>query len=394
MRIISKISASSLLVLSLCLSFSNIALSALVPDGTVLAKEQVLVQGNGAEPATLDPQLSGLGTPEDAMLQDFFEGLIVINGQGNIQPGQAVSWQHSEDGKTWTFKLRENARWSDGSPVIASDFVFAWQRLADPATAAPSASLLEQVGLINAKDVIKGKLPKSQLGIRAIDNQTLQIKLEKPLPYFLRLLAMTPLMPTNQKVVTQLGRGWTQPGHFVSNGAYVLDQWVVNERVVAEKNNYYWNFDNTVIKQVTYLPVASASAEYKRFQAGEVNYTNFVPLSHFKSIAKKNPEVLHSRGMLGTYIYSFNTRAKPFDNANVRKALSLAIDRNLISEAVVGQGQTPAYTVVPDSISDYRPLFPEVAGNTQAERNQFAKELLQKAGYSQENPCNYSASSD
>ncbi len=377
-----------MLVLSLFLSYSNTAVSALVPEGTVLAKRQVLVQGNGAEPATLDPQIAGLDTPEDAILQDLFEGLVIIDGNGNVQPGQAFGWQHSEDGKTWTFNLRPEARWSDNTQVTAADFVYAWHRLADPATAAPSANLLERIGLINAPEVIRGKLSPEKLGIQAIDKQTLQIKLEKPLPYFLRLLAMTPLMPAKQKVLEKYGKSWTQPEHFISNGPYVLKQWVVNERVEAKKNNFYWNHKNTVIRQVTYLPIASPGAEYQRFQAGEINYTNFVPLSHYKAITEKKPEILHSRGLPGTYIYSFNTRIKPFDNINVRKALSLALDRHLIAEAVVGQGQIPAYTVVPDSLSNYQPLIPATARETQLERNKRAKKLLAEAGYSPERPLN------
>ncbi len=366
-------------------SFS--ALAADVPAGVKLAAKQELVRGNGTEVESLDPQKVS-GVPESNVLRDLLEGLVNQDGNGALVGGVAESWE-TKDNKTWIFHFRKDAKWSNGDPVVAEDFVYTWQRLADPKTGSPYASYLEMTTMANASDIILGKKSPDTLGVEAVDKHTLKVTLEKPVPYFASMTVHTSLKPVNKKVVEALGDKWTSPGNYVGNGAYSLDKWVVNERIVLARNETYWDNADTVLNQVTYLPIENQVAEMNRFLAGEVDVTYEMPNEHFKRLVKEYPEDVKVTPYLCSYYYEFNTTRAPFNNEDVRKALSYAIDRDVIAKFIVGKGETPAYNFTPLATNGLDVEMPQYSTLSQKERVAKAKELLAKAGYGSDNPLKF-----
>lgn len=361
------------------------ASAATVPPDTRLAKVQELVRDNGAEPASLDPHKIE-GVPEGNIVRDLFEGLVNQDADGNIVPGQAESWMVSEDNKVFTFKIRKSTRWSDGSPVTAHDFVYGFQRAVDPATGSRYSWYIEIPTIVNASAIIKGEKPASSLGVRAVDNNTFEVTLEQPVPYFIKMLAHPTTFPAPKAVIEKHGEAWTRAGNMISNGAYVLDNWVVNGKIVLKRNQHYWNNDETIINKVTFLPITSDSSRLHRYKAGEVDITYTIPLEHFSKLQKDIPEQIITVPELGTYYYSFNTRQPPLDDVRVRKALSYAINREAITNFILGQGQKPAYAFTPESINGFTPPATHFSRMTQAERNKKAVKLIQEAGYGPDKP--------
>ena len=365
----------------------NAAQAADVPAGTKLAEVQQLVKGNGSEPATLDPHKTE-GTVESNILRDLFEGLVSSGPKGEVLPAMAESWE-TKDNKHFVFHLRKNAKWSNGDPVTAHDFEYAFKRAVDPKTASPYSWYLEIPTIVNASDIIAGKKPSDTLGVKAVDDYTFEVQLEKAVPYFVSMLSHTTTYPVPKKVIEKFGDKWTQPGNMVSNGAYVLKDWVVNERVDVERNKNYWNDAKTVINKVTYLPIQSTNAELNRYLAGEVDLTYNMPIERFKQMKKDLPNEVKVSGYVGTYYYQYNFKKKPFDDVRVRTALSYAIDRNVIADKVMGKGETPGYTLVPDFVDGFKPVAPAWSKLTQAERDAKAKELLTEAGYGPGKPLKF-----
>lgn len=367
-------------------SFSSMAAN--VPEGVKLAAKQELVRGNGTEVASLDPHKTQ-GVPESHVIRDLLEGLVNQDAEGNIIPGVAERWE-STDNKTFTFYLRKDAQWSNGDPVTAHDFVYSFQRVVDPATASPYAWYLEMTTMTNVADIIAGKKDKSTLGVKAIDAHTFQVNLEHAVPYFVMMMGHTTVKPVHQATVEKFGNQWTRPENFVGNGAFVVSNWVVNERIEMTPNKHYWDNAHTVLTKVTYLPIENQVAEMNRFLSGELDFTYEVSNEHFRLLQKEHPESLQIKGNLCTYYYNFNTHKKPFNDLRVRKAISYAIDRNIITDALLGQGQKPAYFLTPEIISDFSPEIPAYGKMTQKERNATAKQLLTEAGYNQSNPLKFS----
>lgn len=366
-------------------SFSTLAAD--VPAGVKLAAKQELVRGNGTEVESLDPQKVS-GVPESNVLRDLLEGLVNQDGNGALVGGVAESWE-TKDNKTWIFHFRKDAKWSNGDPVVAEDFVYTWRRLADPKTGSPYASYLEMTTMANAGDIILGKKSPETLGVEAVDKHTLKVTLDKPVPYFASMTVHTSLKPVNKKVVESLGDKWTSPANYVGNGAYTLDKWVVNERIVLARSKTYWDNDKTVLNQVTYLPIENQVAEMNRFLAGEVDVTYEMPNEHFKRLVKEYPEDVKVTPYLCSYYYEFNTTRAPFDNEDVRKALSYAIDRDVIAKFIVGKGETPAYNFTPLATNGLDVDMPQYSELSQKERVAKAKELLAKAGYGSDNPLKF-----
>ncbi|MBF9000834.1 ABC transporter substrate-binding protein [Vibrio nitrifigilis] len=366
-------------------SFSSLAAD--VPAGTKLAKVQELVRGNGAEVASIDPAKIE-GVPGSAVARDLYEGLVTEDDYGNIVPGVAKSWE-TKDNKTFVFHLRHDAKWSNGAPVTAHDFVYSWKRAVDPVTASPYSWYIEMTTMKNAAAIIAGKKDKSTLGVKALDDYTLQVSLTESVPYFVKMMAHTTMEPVYKKAVEKWGEEWTKPEHFVGNGAFTLSKWVVNERMVLVRNKNYWDNKHTVLNKVTFLPIENQVAEMNRFLSGELDFTDDVPLEQYRRLKKEHPQELKVVGNLATYYYGFNTQKKPFDNANVRKALSYAIDRNIISNIILGQGQKPAYTLTPEITAGFHPKLPAYAKWTQKERVEKAKELLKKAGFDANHPLSF-----
>ncbi|WGS61864.1 ABC transporter substrate-binding protein [Vibrio lentus] len=366
---------------------STLSIAAEVPAGTELAKVQELVRGNGTEVATIDPHKSQ-GVPESHVIRDLLEGLVNQDGEGNTIPGVAESWE-TTDNKTFTFHLRKDAKWSNGDPVTAEDFVYSWQRAVDPATASPYAWYMEYTKMVNAKDIVAGKKDKSELGVKAVDANTLVIELETAVPYFVMMMGHTTVKPVHKATVEKYGDQWTKPDHFVGNGAFSVDKWVVNERLVLKRNDQYWNNDKTVLNKVTFLPIENQVAEMNRFLSGEIDFTNELPVEHFKRLKKEHAEDVSVAGNLCTYYYIFNTKKAPFDDVRVRKAISYAIDRNIVSDAILAQGQKPAYFLTPEITAGFNPELPAYGKMSQKERNEEAARLLEEAGYGKDNPLNF-----
>lgn len=379
------LTAFTLSALLTALPFS--ALAAQVPEGTKLAAVQELVRGNGSEPASLDPHKTE-GTPESNVIRELLEGLVNSGADGELVPGVAQSWE-TADNKTFVFHLRPGAKWSNGNPLTANDFVYSFRRAVDPNTAGPYAWYLEMTGMVNAAAIIAGEKPTDSLGVKALDDHTLQITLENPLPYFVAMTSHTTLKPVHQATVEKFGDKWTQPANFVGNGAYKLSEWVVNEKIVMERNPLYWDNANTVINKVTYLPIENQVTDMNRFLAGEVDITYEMPNEHFKRMKKEQPESLKVTPYLCSYYYGFNTAKAPFDDVRVRTALSYAINRDAIAKYVVGKGELPAYNFAHQQVAGLKVDTPDYANMSQKERDEKAKALLEEAGFGPGKPLEF-----
>ena len=368
---------------ALLVGLSTVAVAAEVPAGTTLAKQQELVRHIKDEPASLDPA-KAVGLPEIQVIRDLFEGLVNQDANGNIIPGVAARWQ-TNDQKTWTFTLRSDAKWSDGTPVTAQDFVYSWQRLVDPKTTSPFAWFAALAGIMNAQDIIDGKAKPETLGVTAVDTHTLRVQLDKPLPWFVNLTANFSLYPVNKAAVDS-DKNWTRPGKLVGNGAYVLADRVVNEKLELVPNKHYWDNGKTVIQKVTFMPINQESAATKRYQAGDIDITESFPKNLYQKLKKELPGQVFTPPQLGTYYYAFNTQKGPTADARVRLALSMSIDRRIIADKVLGAGEKPAWRFTPDVTAGFKPQPSALEESSQAELNAQAKMLLQAAGYGPNRP--------
>ena len=366
----------------------NVATAAEVPAGVQLAEKQTLVRNNGSEVQSLDPHKIE-GVPESNINRDLFEGLLISDVDGKPSPGVAEKWEN-KDFKVWTFHLRKDAKWSDGTPVTAQDFVYSWQRLANPNTASPYASYLQYGHIVNIDDIIAGKKPVTDLGVKAIDDHTFEVTLSEPVPYFYKLLVHSSVSPVPRAAVEKFGEKWTQPANIVTNGAYKLKDWVVNERIVLERNTNYWDNAKTVINQVTYLPISSEVTDVNRYRSGEIDMTyNNMPIELFQKLKKEIPNEVHVDPYLCTYYYEINNQKAPFNDVRVRTALKLALDRDIIVNKVKNQGDLPAYSFTPPYTDGAKLVEPEWFKWSQEKRNEEAKKLLAEAGYTAEKPLTF-----
>jgi len=372
------------------LSLSTVysAQAADVPAGVQLAQQQKIVINNGSEVASLDPHKVE-GTPESNIILNLLEGLVSTDANGHVVPATAAQWEN-QDFKTWTFHLRPDAVWSDGSPVTAQDFVYSWQRLADPKTGSPYASYLQYAKIENTDAILTGKQSPQTLGVKAIDDKTLQVSLSEPVPYFISMLSHTSLKPVKRSVVEKFGDKWTLPANYVGNGTYRLKDWVVNERIVLERSPTYWNNKKTVIDQATFLPISSEVSDVNRFRSGEIDITNSaIPPNLFAKMKSEIPEQLHVNPYLCTFYYEINNQRAPFTDARVRAAVKLTLDRDIIANKIMGQGQIPAYSFTPTFTDGAKFTAPEWAGWSQEQRNTEAKKLLAEAGFTAAKPLKF-----
>jgi len=353
------------------------------PNPETLSTKQILRKGNGAQPQTLDPHKAE-GVPSSNINRDLFEGLVSEAPNGDLIPGVAESWIFDKSTLTYTFTIRDNALWSDGSRLTAYDFEYGLQRTLDPKTGSKYTAILAPI--LNAEEVAAGQIELSELGVKAIDEKTLVVQLKSPTPYFLGLLTHATSAPMHRQSVEKYGDSVAKPGHLVSNGAYLLSESVVQSHIKLVRNKYYWDNDNTIIDEVYYYPIEDQSSELKRYRAGELDYTNEVPNNQFKWIKAnlKDELVIHPR--LGIYYYGFNLTKAPFkDNLDLRLALSMAIDREIITSKVTQFGEKPAYAYVPPGIGSYQPQKPKWAHWSKEKRLAEAQRLYKKAGYSKTN---------
>lgn len=345
--------------------------------------EVVYNRGNSADPESLDPHKTST-VYEANILRDLFSGLMVQDAKANVIPGAAESFTVSADGKTYTFKLRKGALWSDGTPVTADDFLFSWRRLADPATASEYAYMISPV--VNADAVTKGEKKPEELGVKAIDPETFEVTLNAPTPYFLEMLTHQSTYAVSKANVEKFGADFTKPGNLVSNGAYVLTEFVPNDHIKAVKNGKFYDAANVKIDVVNYLPTEDRSTAIKRFEAGELDSNDDLPTEQLADIKAKFGDQVHIGPYLGTYYYAFKTDKAPWDNVKLRHAISMAIDRDYLAEKVWQNTMLPAYSFVPPGIGGYETKAAEYASMSQLDREDEAKKILAELGYGPDKP--------
>ena len=330
----------------------------------------------GGEPETMDPHRYNLRL-EETLLNELFMGLTTFNAQGEIVPGAAEAWSTSDDGLTWTFLLKKNLLWSDGVPITAHDFVYAYQRLQDPSTAASLAYFMHMVK--NAAQVNAGTKPMVELGVRAVDDHTLELALEQPYPFLLERLLYPTAFPVPRHAIERHGDQWTKPDHWVSNGAYTLSDWVPRSHIELHANP---NFSDRVsIDTLRYLPVTNEQSAYNRYRSGELDVIGSFPIGELSDVRQERPDELRLSNLLSMLYLVFNTQKPPFDDVRVRKALSLAIDQAIITDKILKSGSEPAFSFAPAAIVDYQPFRLPHADVDTTERITAARNLLREAGF-------------
>ena len=353
--------------LLLFLVLSGVVACGCADDGKDQAS--VLNRGLGTEPESLDAH-KARSNQAATVLRDIGEGLASYTPTGELTHGVAESWDISDDGLTYTFHLRPNAKWSNGDAVTAGNFVFAVNRLRDPATAAFYAQFLGDVATITA-----------------VNDKTLSITLKRPTPYLLSLLTHPATFPMHPGSLAEHGDGFARPGKLLSNGAYVLTDWVPGSLLTLRRNEHYWNNANTAIDEVRHHVQSQEMPELSRYRAGELDITSSVPPDSFEQVKRDYGDQLRIALEQNVYYYGYNLTKAPFkDSPELRQAMSMAIDRELLVQKIVGRGEAPAYSWVPPGVANYEPPGLSYASLTQDERNKIAQGLYKAAGYSAENP--------
>jgi oligopeptide transport system substrate-binding protein len=334
-------------------------------------------RGELGDAATLDPQKTGTVTEADILL-DLFEGLVTYDAKAEIAPGVAESWTVSDDGLVYTFKLRD-AKWSNGDAIRAQDFVFSFRRLLDPATGAQYANLF--YAFKNGEQINRGALKPDALGVKAIDDRTLEITLERPTPYLLGLLAHQTAAPVQQADVEKYGRDFVRPGKLVSNGAFRLQDFTPNDRIVLVRNENFHDAAHVKIDREIFYALEDRSAALRRFQAGEIDSYSDAPAEQIPFIRRTLKDAFHVAPMLGTYYFTFNTRKPPFDDVRVREALSMVVDREFLADEIWGGAMLPAYSFAPPGIPGYAPVVVDWKDASPIDREDKANALIAAAGY-------------
>ncbi|WP_018291890.1 peptide ABC transporter substrate-binding protein [Verrucomicrobium sp. 3C] len=334
-----------------------------------------LVLINGPEPESLDPHII-TGQPEGRICKALFEGLTAEDKYGRIVPGIAQEWTTSPDGRVYRFILRRSS-WSDGSPLTAEDFVASWQRALDPQVGAKYADLFHFIE--NAEAYHMGQLRDfSQVGVCAIDSRTLEVRLIGPTSFFPSLCAQPIFFPVSLAAIRREGENWIKPGKLIGNGPYLLKSWKINDRIVLRKNPRYWRADTVRIPRIEALAVTRASAAFNLFVSGNADLVldkGLVPTFFLSDL--RNQPYFHSAPFLATYFYRINVTAPPLNDPRVRKALSLAIDRERLIRTITRGGELPAHSLTPPGIPGYTP--PDGLNFDPVQ----AKTLLAQAGYAE-----------
>jgi len=360
-----------------------------VDRATWAAQNKILLLGNGSEPKALDPHLISAVNDSNIMIA-LFEGLVGHDPKSDDvdAPGAAHKWEHNEDYTIWTFYLRPDGRWSNGDPVTARDFVYAYRRILTPELGAPYSSMLFL--LVNAEKYNTGDLKDfNQVGVKAIDDLTLQFTLNGPTQYFPQVVKHTTYLPVHQATIERFGKmtdqftRWQRAGNHVGNGAFRLKSWEINKAVIVEPNPYHWDAKAVKLKQIHFIPISSEYTEERAFRSGLIHNTYTVPSTLIEWYDKNRPEVIHKNPYAGTYFYTINTNKKmadgsitPLSDKRIRRALALAIDRKAIVENITLGGQKPAYAYTPPIFGDsYTPPHGFEYDPEQA------RKLLAEAGY-------------
>ena len=342
-----------------------------------------MVRSLSGQPGSFDPQLA-----EDAfsydVLRDLYEGLTISTPEGEVVPAAATSWSVEDNGKRYIFQLRSEARWSNGDPVTASDFVTAFRRAVDPATASGAADLLRSIE--NAPAILQGGLPSNQLGVQATDDHTLEIRLSRPVPYFPDILTNTVASPVHSSSLAGAG-GFAKPGATISNGPYVLADFKPGSSVTLRRNPKYWDTASVAFDEVRYYFMPDENSEHMRFRAGELDVSYSVPEQRFQELRAQPDSGLQYRPTLATIYLTLNTDRGPLSGKRgLREALSLTVDRGVITDSVTRAGQVPAYSFVPDGAWNYQPAYYSWRDVSHDERLARARKLYADAGYTAVKP--------
>jgi oligopeptide transport system substrate-binding protein len=343
-------------------------------------REGILHFGNGTEPQGLDPHVV-TGLPESHIVRALFEGLAVKNPYTlEPEPGVAQSWDISEDGRTITFHLNPRARWSNGDPMTAQDYVWSWQRALNPAMGNQYAYMLYPVE--NAEAFATGQLADfSEVGVKALDEHTLQVQLADATPYFIQLMDHYSTFAVHRPTIEKFGKAsdrftrWTRVENIVGNGAFRLKEWQLNRRIRIEKSDTYWDRDRVKLNGVVFYPTENISSEERMFRVGQLHYTQTIPLDKIPVYRAMADSPYVNAPYLGTYYYLLNIDRPPLDDVRVRQALSLAVDRDKLNRTVLHNANVPAFGITPPGTLGYQP--PVVFGHD-VER---ARQLLKDAGY-------------
>lgn len=341
-------------------------------------------RGNDADPETLDPHKSST-VAEAHILRDLYEGLLTYDNCGAVVPGAAESWTVSDDGLAYAFRLRADGRWSNGDPVEAADFAFALRRILDPATAAKYAEVLYPIR--GAQAVHRGAAPPEALGVATPDPRTVVLRLEHPTPYLLELLTHQTSLPVHRGCLERFGPAFTRPGNLVSNGPYLLKEVVPNDRITLVRSPAFRDAASVAIPAVAFIPTPDLAAAVRRFAAGEIDSLTDLPGDQIASLRRRFGDRLVLGPALGLYALALNTRKAPFDDARVRRALSLVIDREFLAGVVWGGTMAPAYALCPPGLDHYGEP-PELAGRDRPpfDREDEARTLLARAGFGPGSP--------
>ncbi len=354
-------------------------------NGGAEQQQSILHRGLSSDPESIDPH-KARSVQAAEVLRDIGEGLVAYSATGELVGAAAESWSISDDGLTYTFKIRPEARWSNGDAVTAEHFVFSLRRLVDPATAAFYAQAI--AAIVNAEAIIASEMAPSALGAEVIEDNALLIKLERPMPYLLSLLTHPSTFPVHPGGVAAHGTAFTRPENLLSNGAYKLDAWEPGSVLKLSRNEQYWNNAETSIEAVNYHVLTQEMTELNRYRAGEIDVTGSIPPDSFEQVREQYRDEMHIAPYLGVYYYGYNLTKPPFaGNSALRQALSMAIDRETLVEKVTGRGEAPAYSWVPPGVDNYDPRRLSYADMTQDERNAGARRLYRDAGYNEDRPA-------
>ena len=352
--------------------------------GTTGATAQTYMRGNDANPETLDQHKTST-VAEANILRDLYEGLVVYDRNAEVIPGVAESWEISEDGTTYTFTLRETARWSNGDPVTAEDFVYSFRRIMTPETGAKYANILYPIA--NAEAINKGEMAPEEMGVRAIDENTLEITLAQPTPYFLELLTHQTGLPVHPASVEEHGSDFVRPGNMVSNGAFTLEENILNDRIVLAKNENFHDAANVALAQVNYLPFEDRATCVRAWEAGEVHSCSDLPAEDIERLQAEHGEAVRVAPYLGTDYYALNHDHEVLGDPRVRQALSMVIDREFLASEIFQGTMVPAESFVPPGIGNYGGS-PDVDyfDASMLDREDQAIALMEEAGYGPDNP--------
>ena len=355
-------------------------------DSSSEKSKNTIVVDKGEDARTIDSALDQDST-STRIVFDLFSGLTSFDQSNKTIPGLAEKWDVSPDGKTYTFHLRSGLKFSDGSPITAEDVVFSWQRIADPKVGSPYNMLASNI--VNGQAIIDSKMPATQLGIKALDPQTIEISLNHPDASFLQICAMPNTAVVSKANLQKFGQAWTDPKNMVNSGAYIVKEWVIKGHMSLVKNPNYYDASNVSVTNITVLPIVDANASLNQYQAKQVDITDRIPIDQYKEINQQFTTQAHTVTQEGLYYYDLNMTLPKFKSSpQLRQALSMAVDRQALVKDVLGQKQVPAYSLVTSTIEGgkFAGLDYDWAKWPRAQQIAKAQELFKAAGYDANHP--------